>query len=136
MQISWKSIGFIPIQSKTSVRMNPNQVFIRTYQNQSQSFRPRIHSNWTFGLDQSELGLSRTVKSVRIHSDWSYGLNWNKLDWFLNDLCQKRFKKFFGLVRNGLEYNSYNSLGLNTNTKLSPGLLWLSSWCISLLSAL
>ena len=59
---------------------------------------------------------ARIVNLIRIHSDW-----------VSTDLYRTRFKAFFRLVRNdsernfGIAQNSSNSLGLNFNSKFSPG---------------
>ena len=57
-----------PINSKKSIRMNPNQYdtkfSIQINPNQSKVGIIRIDSDWKFGLVESELGL------IRIDLDW------------------------------------------------------------------
>ena len=77
MKKGQKSIRLNPIQSETSIQMNPSQVVnpnkselglfqtefsIRINPNESEAGMIQINSNRKFGLDQSKLGLIRIEK--------------------------------------------------------------------------
>ena len=88
---SKKSIRFNPIQSKASIRMNPNQVF---------------------NSSQSELGLIQTEFSIRIILNESEGgmirIDASDLIRFIfNRFSSKEIQPFFGLVRNDSHWLRY-----------------------------
>ena len=84
-----------------SIQMNPRSEW-------------QIDSDWKFVVDQSELGFilidldwKLDFGLVRIHLDWCLGINRIKLDWFLTFFHQTRYKTFFGLFRNDLNWLGY-----------------------------
>ena len=66
------------------------------FPNHSKPFR--INLNETVPSSQSE------SFGFRVHSDWNFGLDQSEPDWFLTDLHRSRFRTFFGLVRNDSEW--------------------------------
>ena len=111
MKNGQKSIQLNPINSETSIRINPKLSFqsrsTRINPNHSDLGFIRIDSDWKFGLDQSKLRMIWIENLVSDWSDWCLGINRIKSDWFLTVFHQTRYKTFFGSVWNDSHWLGY-----------------------------
>ena len=113
-----KSIRLNPLNSETSIRMNPKPSFQSrsiginpiwdwskpNFQSESIQIIPTLDS---FRLILIENSVRINLGLVRIHSDSSLGINQIKSDIILTVFHQTRYKTFFGLVRNDSDLLGY-----------------------------